>query len=120
MQGSTLKTVGAAWQHHRAATLRGEQGLQIVAKLQGCKRLEDCRPRAKDGGGQEGGACELFCCVLNALVACMSLMMREGHVGEEAAIGYYLIKLLGEPYTLQSPRRYRGNVWDDSRWIHGG
>ncbi len=56
LQGSTPKTVGAARQHHRAATLCGEQGLQIVAKLRGCKQLEDCCPRAKDGGGQESGA----------------------------------------------------------------
>jgi hypothetical protein len=36
----------------------------------------------------------------------MSLMMREGHVGavgmtDKAAMGYYLVKWLSEPYTLQ-------------------
>jgi hypothetical protein len=45
-------------------------------------------------------------CILNALVACMSLMMRDGHVGavgttDEAVMGYYLVKWLSEPYTLQ-------------------
>jgi hypothetical protein len=47
---------------------------------------------------------ESLCCVLNALVTCMSLIMREGHIGavgmtDKEAIGYYLVK------------------W---RWIHGG
>jgi hypothetical protein len=45
-------------------------------------------------------------CVLNALEASMSLMMGKGHVGAvgttyEAAMGYYLVKWLSEPYTLQ-------------------
>ncbi len=45
-------------------------------------------------------------CVLNALVACMSLIMREGHIGavgttDEKAMGYYLVKWLSKPYTLQ-------------------
>jgi hypothetical protein len=45
-------------------------------------------------------------CALNALVARMSLMMREGHIGavsmtDEEAMGYYLVKWLSEPYTLQ-------------------
>ncbi len=45
-------------------------------------------------------------CILNALVACMSLMMREGHIGavgttDKKAMGYYLVKWLSEPYTLQ-------------------
>jgi hypothetical protein len=45
-------------------------------------------------------------CVLNMLEARMSLMMREGHVGAVGAtdkeiIGYYLIKWLSKPYTLQ-------------------
>jgi hypothetical protein len=45
-------------------------------------------------------------CILNAHVACMSLMMREGHVAavgmtDEAAMGYYLVKWLSKPYTLQ-------------------
>ena len=49
---------------------------------------------------------ESLCCVLNALVACMSLMMREGHIGavsttDEEAMGYYLVKWLSKPYTLQ-------------------
>ncbi len=39
---------------------------------------------------------ESLCCILNAIVACMSLMMREGHVGavgttDEEAMGYYRI-----------------------------
>jgi hypothetical protein len=45
-------------------------------------------------------------CVLNTLVARMSLMMHEGHIGavgttDNKAMGYYLIKWLSEPYTLQ-------------------
>ena len=45
-------------------------------------------------------------CILNALVACMTLMMREGHIGavsttDEEAMGYYLVKWLSKPYTLQ-------------------
>ncbi len=45
-------------------------------------------------------------CILNALVARMSLMVREGHIGavgttDEKAMSYYLVKWLSEPYTLQ-------------------
>ncbi len=45
-------------------------------------------------------------CVLNALVACMSLMMCKGHIDavgttDKKAMGDYLVKLLSEPYTLQ-------------------
>jgi hypothetical protein len=45
-------------------------------------------------------------CILNVLVACMSLMMREGHVGavgttDKAVMGYYHVKWLSKPYTLQ-------------------
>ncbi len=40
---------------------------------------------------------ESLCCVLNALVACMSLIMREGHIGaagttDEEVMDYYLVK----------------------------
>jgi hypothetical protein len=50
--------------------------------------------------------CESHHCILNVLVACMSLMMRKSHLGavgttDEAAIGYYLVKWLSKPYTLQ-------------------
>ena len=46
-------------------------------------------------------------CVLNAHIARMSLIMRKGEVGavgttDEAAMGYYLVKWLSEPYTLQT------------------
>jgi hypothetical protein len=49
---------------------------------------------------------ESLCCILNALVACMSLLMREGHIGavgmtDKKAMGYYLVKWLSKPYTLQ-------------------
>jgi hypothetical protein len=45
-------------------------------------------------------------CILNRLEACMSLMIRKGHIGavgttDKAAMGYYLVKWLSEPYTLQ-------------------
>ncbi len=50
---------------------------------------------------------ESICCVLNAYVARMSLIMRKGEVGavgttNEAVMGYYLVKWLSEPYTLQT------------------
>jgi hypothetical protein len=45
-------------------------------------------------------------CILNTLEARMSLMMRNGQVGavgttDKAAMGYYLVKWLSKPYTLQ-------------------
>jgi hypothetical protein len=48
---------------------------------------------------------ESLCYILNALEARMSLMMRKGQVGavgttDEAAMGYYLVKWLSEPYTV--------------------
>jgi hypothetical protein len=51
-------------------------------------------------------ACESLCCILNALEARMSLMLHEGHVGavsttDKAAMGYYLVKWLSKPHTLQ-------------------
>ncbi len=47
-----------------------------------------------------------LCCILNALEARVSLMMCKGQVGavgtsDKAAMGYYLIKWLSKPYTLQ-------------------
>jgi hypothetical protein len=47
-----------------------------------------------------------FWCVLNAHIARMSLIMREGEVGavgvtNEAVMGYYLIKWLSKQYTLK-------------------
>ncbi len=49
---------------------------------------------------------ESLSCILNAMEARMSLMMREGQVGavgtsDIAAMGYYLLKWLSKPYTLQ-------------------
>ncbi len=46
-------------------------------------------------------------CILNTHIAHMSLAMHEGEVGvvgttNEAAMGYYLVKWLSEPYTLQT------------------
>jgi len=57
-------------------------------------------------GEDEKGARHSIQCVLNALEARMSLMIREGEVGaigtaDEAAMGYYLVKWLSEPYALQ-------------------
>ncbi len=51
-------------------------------------------------------ACKSLHCILNALEARMSLMMRKGQVGavgmsDKAAMGYYLIKWLSKPHTLQ-------------------
>jgi hypothetical protein len=44
--------------------------------------------------------------ILGAMEACMSLMVREGKMGaigmaDEAALGYYVVKWLSDPYTLQ-------------------
>jgi hypothetical protein len=53
-------------------------------------------------------ASESIHCILNAQIACMSLIMRKGEVGavgttnEAAKVGYYLVKWLSEPYTLQA------------------
>ena len=52
------------------------------------------------------GARESHHSVLGAMEAHMSLMIREGEVGaigtaDEATMGYYVVKWLSEPYTLQ-------------------
>jgi hypothetical protein len=52
------------------------------------------------------GARELHHSVLGAMEAHMSLMIRKGKVGvigtaDKAMMGYYVIKWLSEPYTLQ-------------------
>ena len=54
----------------------------------------------------EKGARESIQCVLNALETRISLMMRIGEVGavgmtDTTAMGYYMVKWLSEPYTLQ-------------------
>ncbi len=79
--------------------------MKIVAKLRGCKQLKDHCPHAKDEADKKV-VLESLRCILNAIVACMSLMMREGHVGavgmtDKAVMGYYLVKWLSKPYTLQ-------------------
>jgi hypothetical protein len=48
---------------------------------------------------------ESLCCILNALEARMSLIMRKGKVGavgttNKAPIGYYVLKWLSKLYTL--------------------
>ncbi len=55
---------------------------------------------------EEKGARDSICCVLNALEARMSLMIREGEVGavgttDEAAMGYYIVQWKSKPYALQ-------------------
>jgi len=57
----------------------------------------------------EKGARESIQCVLNALEARVSLMMRIGEVGavgttDAAVMGYYMVKWLSEPYTLQEEK----------------
>ncbi len=52
------------------------------------------------------GARESHKNVLGAMEACMSLMVCEGEMGaigttDEAALGYYVVKWLSNPYTLQ-------------------
>ncbi len=61
-------------------------------------------PRTED---EKKGAGESNLCVLCAMEARISLMMRSGDVGavgttDKAAMGYYLVKWLTEPYTLQA------------------
>jgi hypothetical protein len=53
------------------------------------------------------GVRESNLCVLCTMEACISLMMCSGDVGavgttDEAAMGYYLVKWLTEPYKLQA------------------
>jgi hypothetical protein len=55
----------------------------------------------------EKGAQDLILCILIAMDAWMSLMVREGEVGaigttDKAAMGYYLVKWLSKPYALQA------------------
>jgi len=50
-------------------------------------------------------AWEYIWSALNVFEACMSLIVHEGKVGavgttDEAAVGYYFVKWLSEPYTL--------------------
>jgi hypothetical protein len=52
------------------------------------------------------GMQELHHCILSTMEACMSLMVRESKVGaigmkDNAAMGYYVVKWLSEPYMLQ-------------------
>ncbi len=52
------------------------------------------------------GARESHHCILSASEACISLMVRKGKVGaigiaDNAVMGYYVVKLLSKPYTLQ-------------------
>jgi hypothetical protein len=56
---------------------------------------------------EEKGAWDSICCVLNALEARISLMIREGEVGvvgtmDKAAMGYYIVQWKCEPYALQA------------------
>ncbi len=55
---------------------------------------------------EEKGARESLICVLNALEARMSLIVREVDIGvvgtdDKAAMGYYLMRWLSEPYIMQ-------------------
>ena len=57
----------------------------------------------------EKGARESIQCVLNALEVRVLLMMRIGEVGavgttDAAVMGYYMVKWLSEPYTLQEEK----------------
>ncbi len=79
--------------------------MRIVAKLQGANdwKIVALMPKTE---ADKKVVRESLRCILDALVACMSLMMREGHIGavgttDEKAMGYYLVKWLSKPYTLQ-------------------
>ncbi len=55
----------------------------------------------------EKGARDSICCMLNPLEVGMSLMIHEGEVGaigttDKAAMGYYILKWLSKPYSLQA------------------
>ncbi len=76
-----------------------------MAKLQGCNNWKIVALLPKTEADKKV-AHEPLCCILNALVTCMSFMMHEGQVGavgtsDKAAMGYYLVKWLSKPYTLQ-------------------
>jgi hypothetical protein len=56
------------------------------------------------------GAQESHNSILGAMEARMSLMVCEGKMGaigtaDEGALGYYVVKWLSNPYTLQEERR---------------
>ena len=60
---------------------------------------------------------ESLICVLNALEAQMSLMVCKGDIGvvgtdDKAAMGYYLMRWLSKPYTLQEDTEVMSGVID--------
>jgi len=72
---------------------------------EGANNWKICELVPKKKEGEKGARASLHG-VLNALEALMSLMIREGKVGaigtaDEASMGYYLVKWLSEPYTMQ-------------------
>jgi hypothetical protein len=80
-------------------------GCSLWPSYEGANDWKICRlvPKSDD---DEKAAKDSFRCVLNAFEARISLIVREGDIGvvgteDEAAMGYYLVKWLSEPYTLQ-------------------
>ena len=70
----------------------------------------------------EKGAQDSIQCVLNALEARMSLMIREGEVGavgttDNAAMGYYVVKWTSEPYALQADAEGMSGVIADGAMV---
>jgi hypothetical protein len=68
-------------------------------------RISELVPRTDE---DKRGARKGMKCVLDALEARISRMVRKGDVGaigttDEEAMGYYVVKWLSEPYTLQNP-----------------
>ena len=68
------------------------------------------------------GARESLVCVLSAIVARMSLMICTGEVGvvgtsDEAALGYYVVIWLSEPYTLQEDKEGMAGVIKDGTLV---
>ena len=66
-------------------------------------RICQLAPKTKE---DERGARDSNKCILNAMEVRISLMIREGEDGavattDEAAMGYYIVKWLSEPYSLQ-------------------
>jgi hypothetical protein len=68
-------------------------------------RISELVPRTDE---DKRGARKGMKCVLDALEARISRMVRKGDVGaigttDEEAMGYYVVKWLSKPYTLQNP-----------------
>jgi hypothetical protein len=101
-----------------------KEGCSLWPCFEGANDWKICRlvPKSDD---EEKGPRESLTCVLNALEARMSLMVREGDIGvvgtdDEAAMGYYLIRWLSEPYTLQEDTEGMSGIIDAGATVIDG